>query len=300
MTHFFSVIIPLYNKENYIADTLNSVLTQTFQDFEIIIINDGSTDNSLNIVEQIKDRRIKIFSNKNRGLSYTRNYGIHRAKSDFVAFLDADDLWMEDYLETAHKLILSFKDYNAFVTNYKILTPKSIINLGRSELSLNYVKPISNYRGMLNSKISPSSVVLNKNVFKDVGYFEENVNYGEDEDFYIRLLKQYNFLTYESPKIYYRILFENQMTSPNVNFKKIIPDFGKYLTVENHEDLKPYLDFIYFKLVVLFKMERNYERVKYYKKKIEVSNLSFTRKVKYYLPIPVFYYLKSIYIWFKK
>ncbi|WP_158847678.1 glycosyltransferase family 2 protein [Algibacter sp. L1A34] len=296
MIPFFSVVIPLYNKEKFIDATLKTVLDQSFSDFEIIIINDGSTDNSLNIVEQIKDKRIRLYSNENIGLPSTRNYGIHKAKSDFMAFLDADDLWREDYLETIHKLILTYKDFSAFATGYKTLTPKSTADLSVTKFSLNHIKHICNYLDMLNSNISPSSLVVNKKVFKEIGYFDESVNYGEDEDFYIRLLKKYDFVIYESPKIYYRILFENQMTSPNANFKKVIPDFNKYLNNENCEDLKPYLDFIHFKLVVLFKMEKNNKLVTLYKEKIDPANLSNIQSIKYHLPIPIFYLLKKIYL----
>ena len=85
----FSIIIPLYNKEKYIQNTIESALHQTFTDFEIIVVNDGSTDSSLAIVEQIEDSRIKIFSTKNGGVSKARNYGIEKAQSDLIAFLDS-------------------------------------------------------------------------------------------------------------------------------------------------------------------------------------------------------------------
>src|SRR6056300_1045134 len=99
---YFSVVIPLYNKEKFIEDTLKSVLNQTFNDFEVIIVNDGSSDNSLSIVEQFKSEKIRLFTNKNRGLSYTRNFGIKKAKSQYIGFLDADDLWENDFLETVY------------------------------------------------------------------------------------------------------------------------------------------------------------------------------------------------------
>lgn len=86
---FFSVVIPLYNKENYIQDTIESALNQTFADFEIIVVNDGSTDESLDIVENNNDSRIKTHSIKNSGVSRARNIGIQKAKSDYIVFLDA-------------------------------------------------------------------------------------------------------------------------------------------------------------------------------------------------------------------
>lgn len=101
----FSVVIPLYNKEDNIANTLDSVLAQTFQDFEIIIVNDGSTDKSLQIVSDYEDIRIKVYSKPNGGVSDARNYGIKKSSNKYVAFMDADDYWKPNYLERMFKLI---------------------------------------------------------------------------------------------------------------------------------------------------------------------------------------------------
>ena len=95
----FSVIIPLYNKANYIKHTLLSVIQQSYSNFEIIVVNDGSTDNSLEIVQGIHDFRLKIFSKKNEGVSAARNYGINKAVNPYIAFIDADDRWDSLYLE---------------------------------------------------------------------------------------------------------------------------------------------------------------------------------------------------------
>ena len=90
----FSVVIPLYNKEGYVLETIKSVFNQTFSNYEVIVVNDASTDNSLEIVKSINDKRVRIIEHhKNRGLSATRNTGISNAKNEFIAFLDADDCW---------------------------------------------------------------------------------------------------------------------------------------------------------------------------------------------------------------
>ena len=103
---FFSVIIPLYNKENHIENTLKSVLNQTFQDFEIIIIEDCSTDDSKKKAESFLFEKIKIIQHeKNKGLSASRNTGIENSNSSFLAFLDADDIWHKNYLEKIFELI---------------------------------------------------------------------------------------------------------------------------------------------------------------------------------------------------
>ena len=122
----FSIIIPLYNKANFIAKTLNSVLNQTYTDFEVVIVNDGSTDNSLEIVQIFDDKRIKLFTTKNQGVSATRNFGIKQSQGDYIAFLDADDIWEEKFLETINKLILSFPNEQVYASSLKIRTPKKI------------------------------------------------------------------------------------------------------------------------------------------------------------------------------
>jgi glycosyltransferase involved in cell wall biosynthesis len=94
-----SVIIPTYNAERTVLKTVESVQKQTFSDIEIIIINDGSTDRTLELVQSIKDQRLKIFSYENGGLPVARNRGISQATGEFISFVDADDLWTPDKLE---------------------------------------------------------------------------------------------------------------------------------------------------------------------------------------------------------
>ena len=95
---FFSVVIPLYNKENYIKQTLESVLCQTFQDFEIVVVDDGSTDDGVEVVKSLSDDRIILYQQPNKGASSARNYGVQVSSSPWVALLDADDIWYKDHL----------------------------------------------------------------------------------------------------------------------------------------------------------------------------------------------------------
>ena len=99
-----SIVIPLYNKEHYIEDTIKSVLAQTYSNWEAIIIDDGSTDASAKIVQSIPDSRIRLYQQANQGVSKARNHGIELATGDYIAFLDADDQWKPNYLETMNLL----------------------------------------------------------------------------------------------------------------------------------------------------------------------------------------------------
>jgi len=150
---FFSVIIPLYNKENHIQNTVKSVLNQTFQDYEIIIVNDGSTDNSVDKIKSIKEDRIKLYLTENRGVSSARNYGIKQASANFIALLDADDTWYNNHLEELHKSILKFPHADLFCNSYEVVLSRTLIK------KANYNMP------------KTSSPIIIKNFFKSNLFF---------------------------------------------------------------------------------------------------------------------------------
>ena len=118
----FSVIIPCYNVEKYIENTIKTVLNQTYKDFEIILIDDGSKDSTLAILNNLKetDNRIKIFTQPNKGVSYTRNRGIDIAKGEYIYFLDADDEIKNTLFEEANK-VFSKKNIGVFSFGYKVI-----------------------------------------------------------------------------------------------------------------------------------------------------------------------------------
>ena len=172
-----SVIIPLYNKEHYIQKTLQSVLTQTYQNWEAIIIDDGSTDNSANIVRATIDSRIKFFQQENRGVSYTRNRAIDMATGDFIAFLDADDEWMKDYLEKMVELTLSYPNYFVFCSAQK----------GRPIHTLPKGVSIINDHCLYDYIYFTGCMFVKKDVFDKVGGFKEGIQLGEDRDMWLRI-----------------------------------------------------------------------------------------------------------------
>ena len=115
----FSIVIPLYNKELSIKNTIQSVLNQTCQDFEIVVINDGSTDNGVKIVESIKDNRIRLIQQENQGVSAARNRGINEANYDWIALLDGDDLWEVNHLGEINKMMTLFPNEKVYVTSFE-------------------------------------------------------------------------------------------------------------------------------------------------------------------------------------
>ncbi|GGF44836.1 glycosyltransferase family 2 protein [Echinicola rosea] len=185
----FSVVIPLYNKEENITRTLASVREQTFTDFEIVIVNDGSTDKSVEKVAEIVDDRIKLYHKKNGGVSDARNYGIKKSNNRYIAFMDADDLWKPNYLEEMAKLIQEYPEagmYNcAHSTIYKGKTydMNHDINKGIIEnyfaTSLKYVIAWT------------SATIVPKDVFDKVGGFPVGMISGEDVYTWAKIAIQY-------------------------------------------------------------------------------------------------------------
>ena len=118
LTPLISVIIPLFNKEKFISDTLNSLLIQDFYDFEIVVIDDGSTDSSVEVVRSFDDKRIRLFKKSNGGVSSARNLGIMKSCGEYLFFLDADDVVLKNSFSTFSNLIDSFPNEMIFATNF--------------------------------------------------------------------------------------------------------------------------------------------------------------------------------------
>lgn len=180
-----SVVIPLYNKEKQIADTLRSVLQQSFQDFEIVVVNDGSTDGSVAVAESVQDKRIRIVHQDNAGVSAARNRGIEAACYEFIAFLDADDRWKPDYLQTQHELTLKYPECSVFVCNYEFLRgdgsthPTVIRKLpfeGTDGILSNYFEVAS----CSHPPICSISIMVRKEAIQLVGGFPIGIKSGED------------------------------------------------------------------------------------------------------------------------
>lgn len=180
-----SIVVPLFNKANQIAHTINSVLSQTFIDFEIIIIDDGSTDNSVAEISKINDDRIKLIRQSNTGVSAARNRGIKEAKYDLIAFLDADDEWKPDYLDVQYRLSQQYPECSVFACNYEFhnpngeITPTIIRKLPfKSDTGI-----LTNYFEVASVSHPPmwtSAVVVRKQAIESVGGFPVGIKSGED------------------------------------------------------------------------------------------------------------------------
>ncbi len=183
-----SVIIPTYNRSNLIRETIATVLNQTYQNFELLLIDDGSHDNTKDIIQSFKDKRIKYFFQAHTGLPASgRNTGLKRVQGDFIAFLDSDDLWFPRKLEIQVKLLNKMPNILLIATNgffFPKKPHKKVLELKKNTLL--------SFRQLLeNNIIINSSVLMKKAVFSKIGLLDEsqNLKYGEDYDYWLRLLK---------------------------------------------------------------------------------------------------------------
>ena len=188
----FSVVIPLYNKALFVAKGIRSVLEQSHQNFELIVIDDGSTDGSADVVREFRDDRIRLVSQTNQGVSAARNRGIHEAKYDLIAFLDADDWWSVDYLLEMSRLVEAHPDLSLFCAPYAHVVGgrvKHVTNAVACESRHAIFDPLeaSVRCGSFLLPFYPSSAVVRASILQKAGFFDPAIGYYEDYDLFIRI-----------------------------------------------------------------------------------------------------------------
>lgn len=181
-----SVVIPAYNAGSYVATAIDSVLNQSYSHIEIIVVNDGSTDNTKTILSQYSDKNVRIVSQPNRGMSGARNTGIKNAPGEFIAFLDADDYWLPEKIEKQVQLLQQHPEIGFCSTQTRVETPEG-------ELANIWACPTLNGTTLCtifsqNSAIagSASSVLARMSLQRQAGFFDETLQGLEDTDMWIR------------------------------------------------------------------------------------------------------------------
>ncbi len=200
---FFSVIIPLYNKAPYVQKTVGSVLAQTFGDYELIIIDNGSTDGSSEIVAGFTDPRIRIVRlEKNVGVSNARNKGVELSTASYITFLDADDWWEPTFLEEMAGLIGRHPSAGIYGTSYYIVKngKKRIAPIGVEETfiegEINYCQV---YAKTLCMPLTSITVAIPRAIFDETGGFKPNLKMGEDFDLWIRIALKHKVVFLNKP-----------------------------------------------------------------------------------------------------
>lgn len=200
----FSIIIPLYNKEVSIISAIQSVLDQTYDNFELIVVNDGSTDKSRQRITGIADARIRIIDKENGGVSSARNRGINEARYDWITFLDGDDRWDKNYLSLMSELIEKYSGYKFFASSVSH-EEADLGKKGKSYVITNYFE--LNRRS---TYIHTDAVVIHRSCFKKSGMFDERFSKGEDLDLWRRIARYYPVVKSDCVTAWYRLEAENR------------------------------------------------------------------------------------------
>jgi len=211
-----SVIIPAFNAEKTILETIQSIQQQTFEDFELIVINDGSTDRTLEVVNQVDDPRLKAFSHENAGVSMARNRGIVHAQGDFISFIDADDLWTSDKLECQLAALQSNPNAGvvySWTLNMHHGEQSSSFSQGCSSLLSGNIYPqllLGNFIG------SGSNILVRRKAVESTQLFDLASVPCEDWQFCLQLSANWDFMVVPKNQVLYRKIAASQSTRVSV------------------------------------------------------------------------------------
>ena len=207
---FFSVILPLFNKAPYVEKTIQSVLSQTYEDFELIVVDDGSTDSSFEVAKNAmgSDRRCQIIHQENSGVSVARNKGVSLSSGDYVCFIDGDDWWSPRFLERMAWLIGAYPDAGIYGTNYYyVKNGRERVCVKNAETG--YIDYCKVYADGMAMPLTSISVAIKPQVFTEFHGFKPELKLGEDFDLWIRIALRYKVVFLNEPLAYY-----NQDSNP--------------------------------------------------------------------------------------
>ena len=294
---FISVIIPLFNKQTFIKKTLQSVLNQTFIDFEVILVNDGSTDASEDVVNSFNDERITLFSTPNMGVSHARNDGISKSNSECITFLDADDLWETNHLENLYRLYTNFPNCGLYATAYfKRYFNGKKINAQFNGISKTHFGIIEDYflASTIDSIAWSSAVMIPKRIFRELGGFDEEMRSGQDTDLWIRIaLKEsvaFSALA-TSNKIILEPKYHLSYSSNRIDRMKLFENFKEVAAANS--SFQKYMDLNRFSVAIERKVARDFESYKGLKKEINPINLNFKQRILLKTPSFIITFLKQ-------
>ena len=223
-----SVIIPVYNGEKYIAQAIECVLNQTYKNIEVLVIDDGSTDDSLTIAKVCECESVKVFSQPNHGASAARNYGLREAKGDLIQFLDADDLLSSNKIEEQVKLLIENPDKIACCPTVHFFDGEDITS--KEVYFDNFYEGLTEPKDILinlyggfegeGAMIQPNTWLVPKNIIDKVGYWNERLTLDDDGEFFCRVILASEGIIYAKKAInYYRKFKENKSLSAKNDYK---------------------------------------------------------------------------------
>jgi len=265
-----SIIIPTYNYAQYICEAIESVLNQTYKDFEIIVVDDGSTDNTKEVIKPYLNK-IKYIYQQNSGPSSARNRGIKEAKGEYIAFLDADDIWLAQKLELQIKFMEKEKEVGLIFSDMILFNEKGIIKNSflKEKLFFNKlsIKPLSStekviydnvFNALLQENFIPTNtVIVKKECFNKVGFFDETLFSVEDRDMWLRIGLFYDIGFINFPLVLTRFHETNISANQELALKsrlKVMKKFLNYsnLPIKSKKIIKQTINKIYFDLGYLY------------------------------------------------
>ena len=288
MTPFFSVIIPLYNKEKYIQNTLNCVFNQSFDNFEVIVVNDGSTDGSLEILRKFSDHRLKIIYQKNQGVSVARNTGMENAKADYICFLDADDTWKENHLQAFYDTITKFPNAKMYCGRYVTqISKNTFINNKFIDIPENSEGYITDFfkSSLINRVALTSAVCIHKDIFNEIGGFDPTLKSDQDLDYWIKItLKHTIAITGQTTMVYNFINANKSLSKDQSKFQKLT-DLNQYVEIEkSNRSLKLFLDIYRIEYGLNYHILGLKKQSSEYLKYVDSKSMNFKTKVLFKLP----------------
>lgn len=287
MIPYFSIVVSVYNKEKHIAKTLNSVLSQTFSDFEVIVVNDGSTDNSLSLINSFTDERLLCITQPNQGASACRNHGLKLAKGHYIALLDGDDYWDNVYLQTMYDATIKHPEENVFATAVAEVFKHKTVPVTYSFTPTSKISTIDYFKSShIYTVLTSSSIVFKKSVLETIGFFNPNIVSGQDIDYWIRIGLHYQIVFINSILVYY-VHDEDSLSNSTINIDHK-PKYDSYKTEEaKNPDLKKFLDRNRYSLALLSKVNNFKEAFVFYSEALDSNNLSIQKRILLKLPTPI-------------
>ncbi|MGY8933105.1 MAG: glycosyltransferase family 2 protein [Flavobacteriales bacterium] len=276
---YLSVIIPLFNKEKNIVNTLTSVCNQTYTDFEVIIVNDGSTDASIKNISVINDDRIQLFSKKNEGVSIARNFGAEKAISNYIVFLDADDYWHPNHLNNLFELINAFPNHLWFASAYEKKRNKQLTTKMDSpilEKGKHWIGEVDEFFRYCfkDSLVNSSSVCFKKDFFNSLNGFDAFTTHTEDIDLWIRAALKSPLVFSNKITARHNLDASNRSSIKQLQERNYI-DFDKFIKDENkNSSLKKYLDLNRYSLAIIYKLHGDTHSFKNIISNVEIKNLN--------------------------
>lgn len=298
MTPFFSVVTTVYNKADFVGTTIKSILEQSFTDFELIVVDDGSKDNSLEVLNTFEDERLRIYPTQNQGVSKARNFGIAKAKGELIALCDGDDIWLDNHLSELKLLIESFPQCGVYSTSYE----KHYFETYVKTPNFSHVDPpffgiVKDYfKSSLADSILWTSVVAIPKSIIDKGYiFDEELGWGEDNDLWIRLATNFKVAFSSKLTAQKKIYAEDNHLSLTKNIPNLLQMLDKHKETEKtNPSLKAYLDVNRFMIAMEAKLRGDKDSYRKMKEEIDPKHLNPKLRLILILPKSVLKLLKRL------